>query len=159
MRDDQAYRTPSEVLDDVMDVDWNLMVNEVRVQWGQFQRTRIRNQAYKMAKAGKDPLRDKPKGDDGDDYNDLVNPDPDEKGVNVNIIKKRGQIKWESASTGDGFTVPIPEKGDQIFRERQRTIDKYKVTANGVVPPDEATSNKETQLPDDSGTQEVTQSV
>ena len=120
-----------------------------RVQWGQFQRTRIRNQAYKMAKAGKDPLRDKPKGDDGDDYNDLVNPD------NVNIVKKRGQIEWGSASTGDKRTVPTPEKGDQIFRERQKTIDKYKVTPKGVVP---STSNVE-KAKDESGTQEETQIV
>ena len=44
----------SEALDDVMDVDWNLMVNEVRVTWRQIQRTRIRNQSYKMAKEGKE---------------------------------------------------------------------------------------------------------
>lgn len=132
MRPDQSYRTPSEVLDDVMDVDWNLMVNEVRVNWRQFQRTRIRNQSYAMAKIGKDPLQ-LPKDDDDDDYKELVQFSETEKKY-VNLVTKRGQIEW--TSNDDTRAVPTPEMGETIFRKKHKDIEdptKFEVTSKGVI--------------------------
>jgi len=50
------YYTPSRVLDDVMKTEWNLMVNEVDVMWGQMHRTQLKNQARQDAKEGANPF-------------------------------------------------------------------------------------------------------
>jgi hypothetical protein len=45
------------VLDDVMKVEWNLMVNEVDVMWQQMHRTQLKNKAKKDAKEGLNPFK------------------------------------------------------------------------------------------------------
>jgi len=59
--DDEGYKyfTPSRVLDDVMKVEWNLMVNEVDVMWQQMHRTQLKNKARKDAKEGVDPFKNR----------------------------------------------------------------------------------------------------
>merc|ERR1712194_485736 len=57
--DGYKYATPSRVLDDVMKVEWNLMVNEVDVMWRQMHRTQLRNKARKDAKEGVDPFKNR----------------------------------------------------------------------------------------------------
>ena len=52
-------QTPSRVLDDVMKVEWNLMVNEIDVMWQQMHRTQLKNAARKDAKEGVDPFKNK----------------------------------------------------------------------------------------------------
>ena len=57
--DDEGYKyyVPSRVLDDVMKVEWNLMVNEVDVMWQQMHRTQLKNKARKDAKEGVNPFK------------------------------------------------------------------------------------------------------
>ena len=122
-RDDFAYQTPSEVLDDVMDVDWNLMVNEVRVQWKQIQRSRIRDAAHAMAKDGKDPL-DAQKAAANKDGKELI--EVDESGTERTLIRKKGNITWK-----DEQVVPNPEIGWQFVQARHKAIKEKKFDETG----------------------------
>eukprot|EP00322_Chrysochromulina_rotalis_P011732 CAMPEP_0115864002 /NCGR_PEP_ID=MMETSP0287-20121206/18974_1 /TAXON_ID=412157 /ORGANISM="Chrysochromulina rotalis, Strain UIO044" /LENGTH=241 /DNA_ID=CAMNT_0003318455 /DNA_START=57 /DNA_END=782 /DNA_ORIENTATION=+ len=121
-RSEDQYKMPSEVLDDVMAVDWNLMVNEVRIKWRQIQRTNIRNKSYELAKLGKDPLA--VRGDDAP--RELV----DSKGNNV--IMKKGQIdtlahiNWQTTDN-DRYMVPDPNKANSIIQEKHKKIKALKI--------------------------------
>jgi len=139
MRDDLAYKTPSEVLDDVMDVDWNLMVNEVRVTWRQFQTTQIKNKSYELAKVGKDPTYHEA-------VDELVNPKTRE-----NVIFKKGQIDAyelfkKETSDGDKRMVPTPEQSKKMHDEMRRKIEDTPVEDLGMKTKAPAVQNQGIQV-------------